>query len=119
MSPSDPFKDELRRIYPRLWRFCLTLSGRKDAAEDLAQAASLRALENREKFTPGTFFDRWIFRIAQRIWLNELRAATVRRGQGLLNAEELELIDHRPVGEANIFFSQVLNEVMGLPEAQR
>src|SRR5262249_19220176 len=57
-SPADPplirtpapVRDGLARLLPRLWRFCLVLTGNRSAADDLAQAACLRALEREDQF---------------------------------------------------------------------
>jgi RNA polymerase sigma-70 factor, ECF subfamily len=67
-------RDGLDRLLPRLWRFCLVLSGNRSVADDLVQATCLRALEREDQFQPGTRLDRWLFRIAQTVWLNQLRA---------------------------------------------
>lgn len=105
--------------FPRLWRYCLVLSGRKDLADDLAQAACVRALEKASLYKAGTRLDSWLFRIAQRLWLNEMRAGAIRRGQGLLPIEDVELTDNLADPETNIFAREVLSEVLSLPEAQR
>jgi len=118
-SSKDEIRAGLPEIYPRLWRYALTLTGNRDAAGDLAQATAVRALEKAQKFKPGTHLDRWLFRMAQRIWLNELRSQTVRRGGGLLPVEDVPIPDPRPGSEANIFLSEVLSSVSALPEAQR
>ncbi|MDA8584927.1 RNA polymerase sigma factor [Rhodobacteraceae bacterium] len=57
--------------------------------------------------------------MAQRIWLNELRAAAVRRGGGLFQVDDLDLPDTGPDTTTNILSRQVLSEVNLLPEAQR
>lgn len=67
----------------RLWRFGLVLSGSRAAAEDLVQATCLRPLERAHQFAVGTRLDRGLFAILHSIWLNELRAARYRRGEGL------------------------------------
>ncbi len=85
----------------------------------MAQATCLRALENHDKFEPGTTLDRWLFRMAHRIWLNELRAAAVRRGGGLQPVEEVEIPDTSISAETNFFVREVLHTVYELPEAQR
>lgn len=95
------------------------LTGRPELADDLAQATCVRALEKSQLYTAGTRLDRWIFRIAQRLWLNEMRADAVRRGAGLAPIEEIELPDKKPGPETNIHTREVLTEVMALPEAQR
>jgi RNA polymerase sigma-70 factor, ECF subfamily len=95
------------------------LTRNNDNANDLAQAACERALEKADKFETGTHLDRWIFRIAQRIWLNELRSQAVRRGGGLVSVDDVDLPDTKTDTEMNIYASQVLKEVYLLPEAQR
>lgn len=103
----------------RLWRYGLVLSGSRDMAEDLVQATCLRALDRAHLFTPGTRLDRWLMTMLHRIWLNELRAARYRRGQGLVDAESALVFDGLRAIEANISAAQVLMAVQSLPEAQR
>lgn len=112
-------RDGLPALYPRLWRYCVSLSGNRDTANDLVQAAMLKAIEKADQFQEGTHLDRWVFRIAQRTWLNDLRANAVRRGGGLVPVEEFDLAEDRPDSETNILASEVLSLVMALPEAQR
>lgn len=97
----------------------MALTGQRDWADDLAQATCLRAMEQASKFEAGTHLDRWMFRMAQRVWLNELRSRKVRMGTGVVPVEDADLPDTRPDAEANIFARDVLSQVMGLPEAQR
>ncbi|MBX2854866.1 MAG: RNA polymerase sigma factor [Rhodobacteraceae bacterium] len=123
MNPAEKSRDVVREgleaVYPRLWRYCVVLTGRRDRADDVAQAACLRALEKAVLFAPESQLDRWVFRIAQRLWLNELRADAVRRGGGIAPIDSVDLIDPTPASETNIFARQVLDSVMALPEAQR
>lgn len=110
---------EIEKFFPRLWRYCIALTGERVAAEDLCQAACLRAIEKSHQFKLGTRADHWVFRIAKNHWFNQLRAERVRRGGGLVPAEELNLAATDPDAESNIFHAEVLRAVMGLPEAQR
>jgi len=103
----------------RLWRYGLVLSGNRDVAEDLVQMTCVRALERSQQFTPGSRLDRWLFSILHSIWLNEVRAARYRRGQGLVDAESALIFDGIHEIETNITARQVLREVQSLPEAQR
>ena len=119
LSNQEIVKRELGALFPRLWRYCLALTGSRDGADDLAQAACLRAMEKAEQFQAGTHFDRWLFRLTQRLWLNELRKQAVRKGGGLAPIEEVELPDNNPDPEANTLGREVLLGVMALPEAQR
>lgn len=111
--------DGLRALYPRLWRYALVLTGARDWADEVAQAACVRALEKQHQFQPGSRLDRWVFRIAQRVWYNELRAQAVRRGGGLVAIESAELIDTARDVDTSYFAQQVMSQVMALPEAQR
>lgn len=106
-------------LYPRLWRYALALTSRRDWAEDLAQKACLRALEKADSFQAGTHVDRWVFRLARNIWLNELRAQLVRQAAGLVAVEDVDLPDQSPATETNIFAREMLSRVNALPEAQR
>jgi len=109
----------MAEVYPRLWRYAMSLTGRRDWADDLIQTTCLRALDKADQFQPGTHLDRWMFRMAQRIWLNELRSRKVRTGGGLVPVEEIDLPDSSPGTEVNIIAREVLNRVNTLPEAQR
>ncbi|MBX6322945.1 MAG: RNA polymerase sigma factor [Rhodospirillaceae bacterium] len=115
----DAVRDGLAAELGRLWRFGLVLSGSRSAAEDLVQATCLRALERAHQFVPGTRLDRWLLAILHSIWLNELRSARYRRGQGLVDAEAGLAFDGVAGLETNIMAAQVLAEVQALPEAQR
>lgn len=106
-------------IYPRLWRFCYSKTGQRDRADDLAQATCLRAIEKHDGYEVGTHLDRWLMRMAHRLWLNELRSQNVRRGAGVVAIEETELPDPKANTEANIFHREVLSKVTALPEGQR
>lgn len=106
-------------VYPRLWRYAVALTGRRDWGDDLAQTTCLRALDKADQFEVGTHLDRWMFRMCQRVWLNEIRSRKVRTGQGTMPVEEIDISDNSPHTEVNILARQVLSQVNALPEAQR
>jgi RNA polymerase sigma-70 factor (ECF subfamily) len=110
---------ELDKVYPKLWRYCLALTRTRDLADDLAQSACLRALEKAQLYKTGTHFDRWIFRIAHRLWINEVRKTKVRLGAGVIDVEEANLQNTDLDPEMNILGREVLTGVMALPEEQR
>ena len=112
-------RDGLITLFPRLWRYSLVLTGNKDRADDLAQAVCLRALEKSGQYQAGTHLDRWLFRMTQRLWFNELRKQAVRTGGGLTPIEEVDLPDSKADPETNLLGREVLMGVMALPEAQR
>ena len=110
---------DLPVCFPRLWRFCVSLTGRPDQADDLAQMTCLRAIEKAELFKPGTHLDRWLFVMARRIWVNELRSASIRKAASFSDDEQLDVDDKKPDAETNIFAREVFEKVNALPEAQR
>jgi RNA polymerase sigma-70 factor (ECF subfamily) len=118
-SSHDAVTAGLATELKRLWRYGLVLSRKRDVAEDLVQATCLRALEKSHQFTPGTRLDRWLFSILHSIWMNEIRAARYRTGQGLVDAETELVFDGAAIVETNIMAAQVLKRVDALPEAQR
>lgn len=118
-SSYDVVKDNLEDFFPRLWRYSLVLTGDKSRSDDLTQAACLRALEKADKFEIGTHFDRWMFRLTQRLWINEIRKEAVRTGGGLASIDEEDLVDNKLDPEMNLLGREVLLEIMRLPEAQR
>lgn len=112
-------EQRIAKSYPRLWRYCFVLTSNRADADDLAQSVSLRALERLHQFDGGDGLERWLFRIAQTVWINELRSRAIRRSGGLIAIEEIEIADPKSNTETNIFAAQVLHRVMALPEAQR
>ena len=66
-KPNREVTDELKPLFPRLWRYCVVLTGHPEQADDLAQAACQRALEKAHHYQPGIRLDRWVFHIAQRL----------------------------------------------------
>jgi len=109
----------LKPLFPRLWRYCLFLSGTPDIANDLAQSACLRALEKTEQFTSGTGLDKWVFQIAKNIWFNQLRAEKVRQGGGIHSVDEISLADSSLSSDRADTHRDIVRGVMSLPEAQR
>jgi len=115
----DRLERELPSHMQSIWRYGVSLSGRKDVADDLLQATCLRALEKADQFRMGTSMIAWLLTICRSIWLNELRSAAVRKTDAL-EPEALDQIAAENLGQdANIFARQVFSEMMALPEAQR
>jgi RNA polymerase sigma factor (sigma-70 family) len=117
--PEEIVRAGLPELLARLWRYGLVLSRDRSTAEDLVQAACVRALERAQQFTPGTRLDRWVFAILRSIWLNELRSRRVREGAGQVDAVDVLVFEGAHEIEQNILAAQVFREVEGLPEPQR
>ncbi len=119
MSTEQAVRGAIQTHSKRVWRFGLALSGASDVADDLLQATALRALEKHHQVTSYDRLDSWLMTICRSIWLNEIRARSVRKAQALSVTPEAELVEHGPDSETNIFAAQVFTQVMQLPEVQR
>jgi RNA polymerase sigma-70 factor (ECF subfamily) len=111
------FKQELVCLLPRLRRFGLSLTGGADSCDDLLQATCERALTRFHQWQPGTRLDSWTFSIMHSIWLNELRAQSIRRGAGFVDPDNS--LYEEPRADTQLYLKQVQQAVAALPEAQR
>ncbi|MFV0493015.1 MAG: RNA polymerase sigma factor [Pseudorhodobacter sp.] len=114
------FANDLVKLLPRLRRFALGLCGNQDDADDLVQAACVRALKNEDAFVQGSRMDSWMYRIVQNLWLDNRRRVQVRGSA--VDPEEAGLNDGGLAArgaEDRMLLSQVFNEMDRLPEAQR
>jgi RNA polymerase sigma-70 factor (ECF subfamily) len=95
---SDDIRVRMVAVLPRLRRFAYALTGNTEQGDDLVQDACLRALSRIDLWQPGTRLDSWMYRIAQNIWLDRLRANKVRGEVVDIDAMEAAEIAGVPVG---------------------
>ncbi|MGY2052026.1 sigma-70 family RNA polymerase sigma factor [Methylobacterium sp. JK268] len=57
------FHAGLLKALPSLRAFAISMAGRTAEADDLVQETVLRGWQNRDRFTPGTNLDAWLFTI--------------------------------------------------------
>jgi len=119
ISSEQAVRGAIQTHSKRVWRFGLALSGASDVADDLLQSTCLRALERHHQVTSHYRLDSWLMTICRSIWLNEVRARSVRKAQALSVTPEAELVATGTDAEMNIFAADVFTQVMQLPEAQR
>lgn len=111
------FSQQLVELLPRLRRFSLALTRSAPDADDLVQGVVERALAHREMFKPGTRLDSWLFRIAQNLWRDELRAH--RRRAEPIEDEGLVGEDGRESFHRQLEVRDMAQQFDGLPEEQR
>jgi RNA polymerase sigma-70 factor, ECF subfamily len=101
-------RDELVRLLPRLRRFARSLTRDDETASDLVQETCARALGKLHLWQTGTRFDSWLFRIAQNLWLDKVRA---RRTRGEMididSAHDVIGSDGRQVTESRLTMEEV------------
>jgi RNA polymerase sigma-70 factor (ECF subfamily) len=71
------FEELVRRHLRSIYRVAYRLTGDPDDAEDLMQEAVAEAFRAFDRYQPGTFFDRWVYRIMRRTHIDWIR----RRGR--------------------------------------
>jgi RNA polymerase sigma-70 factor (ECF subfamily) len=116
----DEIRERMVAALPRLRRFAYALTGNAEQGDDLVQDACLRALSRIDQWQPGTRLESWMYRIAQNIWLDRVRANKV-RGE-VVDVEVAEAIagsDGRVVAESELTLQAVAAALARLPAEQR
>lgn len=117
---SDDIRNRMVELLPRLRRFSYALTGNLDEADDLVQEACTRALASASQWQAGTRLDSWMYRIAQNIWFDKLRATKV-RGEvvDVDTAIGLAGCDGRDVTESHLMLQVVSKNISALPHDQQ
>ncbi len=116
----DEIRERMVALLPRLRRFAFSLTGNAEQSDDLVQDACVRALARIDQWQPGTRLNSWMYRIAQNIWLDRVRANKV-RGE-VVDIEAAEGIvgsDGRVVAESELTLQTVAAALARLPAEQR
>lgn len=114
---SEEFSNLLIDTLPKIRRFSRSLTGSASDADDLTHDTVAAALNKQDKWTPGTRFDSWVYKIAQNLHISGLRRATVRRNyQQLLNGSQNWV---QGGAEANSDLVAVVNFIRSLPAEQQ
>lgn len=116
---STRFSDQLIAVLPRLRRFAAGLTRSASEADDLVQSACERALAREHQFQEGTRFDSWMFRIVQTIWIDQLRARSIRKEDEDIAEERLGSDEPVRRVEARLALAEVRRAVSLLPPDQR
>ncbi|WP_437995241.1 RNA polymerase sigma factor [Sorangium sp. So ce185] len=74
------FESAVRPVLPRLYRFCISLCGARDQADDLFQNALLKAYLNAASFEGRADLGVWLCGIARHEYLEAYRTEARRRG---------------------------------------
>ena len=117
---TDDIRARMVAVLPRLRRFAYALTGSTEQGDDLVQDACLRALSRIDLWQPGTRLDSWMYRIAQNIWLDRVRANKVRGEVVDIDAMVgMTGTDGRIVAESELTLQAVAAAMARLPAEQR
>jgi len=112
--------DRMVELLPRLRRFVQSRARALDSSEDLIQETYVRALTHLDQWQPGTRLDSWMFRIAQNLWIDHMRAEKIRG-----NVVDIRLVDHllicdgRNVAESRLALQDLRRAIAQLSKRQR
>ncbi|MDE6552369.1 MAG: RNA polymerase sigma factor [Muribaculaceae bacterium] len=88
MASNNSFRKNLIGLQSNLMNFAIQLTADREAAADLLQDTTLKALDNEEKFTSETNFKGWVMTIMRNIFINNYRK-TVRQATIVDTTEDL------------------------------
>ncbi|HLY59499.1 MAG TPA: RNA polymerase sigma factor [Terriglobia bacterium] len=77
----------IEQYHYRLFRYLVSLTGNRDAAEDLFQETWIRVLERGHQYNQKWKFGTWLFTIARNLFLDAMRRKNPAAGS---NVEELD-----------------------------
>jgi len=106
-------------MLPRLRRFAVSLTGNMTDADDLVQDTMERALRNLHRWQADTRLDSWMYKIAQNLWIDTVRARRVRATVPGEVAEDAAITDGVRTAEARLTFADTCRALAVLPEEQR
>ena len=113
-------REEIVALLPRLRRFAYSLTGNLSDGDDLAQDVCLRALDRAHQWRPGTRIDSWMYRIAQNMWIDKMRAEKVRGDarRSMLSEPDTATVAHNPA-EDRLTLRAVSDGIAELPPDQQ
>jgi len=119
-ASTQSIRNQMAALLPRLRRFALSLTANGGDADDLVQDTVERALRNLHQWQQGTRLDSWMFRIAQNLWIDQMRARRVRAVAAYdPEAAEKVAVDGARDAEARLTFADTVKALQDLPEDQR
>ena len=88
MASNNSFRKNLINLQSNLMNFAYQLTSDREAAADLLQDTTLKALDNEEKFTSDANFKGWVMSIMRNLFINNYRK-TVRQATIVDTTEDL------------------------------
>jgi RNA polymerase sigma-70 factor, ECF subfamily len=117
---TDDFRERMIAFLPRLSRFAHSLTGNVDLRDELVQETCVRALAHSDQWQRGTRLDSWMFKIAQNLWFDRLRADKYRGEVVDIDAQDgLIGADGRSVAEGRLALAEVTRGLAQLPPEHR
>jgi len=118
-ASSHDIHSRMVKILPRLRRFVDSLTRGADLSEDLIQETCARALAHLDQWQPGTRLDSWVFRIAQNLWIDQMRSRRSRGTHVELDEAAGAFAAHKDEHDMAADRIDIARTIATLPEEQR
>lgn len=117
---TEDIRMRLTALIPRLRRFACARTGNQSDGDDLVQMTLERAILKQHQFEAGTRLEAWVFRIANNIWIDEVRARG-RRADPTDPGDlvDVQVLDGAASAEAKAQLAQTRRAMAQLPDEQR
>jgi len=117
IGAGDRFRDDLIQAVPALRGFAFSLIGDATRADDLVQETLVKAWSNRQRFTPGTNMNAWLFTILRNQFYTDMRKARreVEDADGIQAGKLIALPDQEGV----VNLQRLREKLDQIPEPQR
>lgn len=117
------FTQNFDNLTPSLRSFAYNLTKNEEDAHDLYQETALRAINNQEKFRPGTNLKAWLFTIMKNIFINNYRKK-VKKNTLIDSTENMYFINSGSVvisndAGSNILMKELNNMISSLEDSIR
>ncbi len=114
---TQTFHDLLLSEMPGILGYAIALTRNRSAAEDLLQETAFKAWQAQDRFTLGTNFKAWIYRILR----NEFISTCRRKARAPISIDLLgpELFGYESDQEARVMSAEVFRAMDQLPQDQR
>lgn len=106
-SHREGIEGELVALLPKLKVQALYLTRSADNADDLLQRTCLRALSRAHQWQAGTNLGRWVAKIMESIWFNELRKQRQRGEQELPEPDQVLAPSFEAQVESQLMISDI------------
>ncbi len=91
----------IEQYHYRLFRYLLSLTGNREAAEDLFQETWIRVLERGQQYNDKWKFGTWLFTIARNLFLDFVRRKNPLAGSSLEELEQMPEFSERSASETS------------------
>ena len=117
---NNSFNASLLKLQPNLMSFAMKLTADREAANDLVQDTTLKALDNQEKYVDNANFKGWMLTIMRNIFINSYRKNAKTIVDATDNLYHLNAYDSSGATTEGMFaITEIAETIARFPDAYR